>query len=145
MTLLRIHSIYSKATKTHLYCSDEQSIRSTREAYQTVTLESLLNKTSRPLINRRQRYQISFTIASSHLQLYSSPWLHSHWSKKDIILKVNPHDPRSILINQLYMLRAVSAKTATSNSSYASSDRCPPTLASCSSNSVSAPRLKTRR
>lgn len=72
------------------------STRSTKEAYQTLTLESLMNKTSGLFLKHRQRYQISFTLASSHLQLYPSPRLHSHWSKKDIILKVNPHDPRSI-------------------------------------------------
>ena len=104
------------------------STRSPREAYQTVTLESLLNKTSGLLLNRRQRYQIGLTLASSHLQLYPSPWLHSHWSKRDIIFKLDPHDPRSIQIDQPYMLQGVSTQTATPTPSYAISDRCLPTL-----------------
>lgn len=98
------------------------------EAHQTVSLESLLNKTSGLLLDRRQRYQIAFTLASSHLQLYPSPWLHSHWSKKDIVFNIDPQDPTSIQIDQPYMLHPVSTQSSKSTSAYASSDRSLPTL-----------------
>lgn len=98
------------------------------EAYQTVSLETLLNRSSGFHLDRRQRYGIAYTLASSHLQLYPSPWLHSHWSKKDIIFNVDPQDPRSIHIDQPYMLHAVSTQGSPSTSSYASSDRSLPTL-----------------
>ena len=103
-----------------------------RKTYQTVSLESLLNKTSDLSLSRRQRYQIGFTLASSHLQLYPSPWLHSQWSKREIIFKIDPQDHRSIQTDQPYILRSVSTSTqqsaTTPTPSYASSDRCLPTL-----------------
>ena len=104
------------------------------EAHETISLEDLLSKTSANPLNRRQRYQIAFTLASSHLQLYPSPWLHSYWSKKDIVFNMDPQDPRSIHTDQPYMLRAVSAQTTTqpptttSPSSYTSRDRSLTTL-----------------
>lgn len=97
------------------------------EVYQKVSLESLLNRSSGHLLDRRQRYQIAYTLASSHLRLYPSPWLHSHWNKKDIIFDMDPQDTRCIQIDQSYMLRAVSAQTAPP-ASYASGDRSLPTL-----------------
>ena len=100
------------------------------DAYKSVTLENLLNKSSGlRRLDRRQRYRIAFTLASSHLQLYPSPWLHSHWSKKDIIFNIYPGRFSSYqLEEQPYMLRAVSTQTATSPTSYASSDRALATL-----------------
>lgn len=96
-------------------------------AYKMVSLESLMNGSSGLKMDRRQRYQIAFTLASSHLQLYPSPWLHSHWSKKNIIFNVNT---LNLYLHDLdpYMLRAVSTQTATSPTSYASSDRALATL-----------------
>lgn len=99
------------------------------QAYQTVSLESLLNRSSGFLLDRRQRYRIAYTLASSHMQLYPSPWLHSHWSKKDIVFNIDPQDAHSVPLDQPYMLHAVSTQAAPSpSSSYASSDRSLPTL-----------------
>ena len=96
------------------------------EAYQTVSLERLLNKDSDFRLNRRQRYKIAYTIASSHLQLYPSPWLHPHWSKKDIIFNLDPQDTNSIQLEQPFILHAFFAQTP--NSPSASRDRSLPTL-----------------
>ena len=98
------------------------------KVYQTVSLESLLNRKSGFLLDRRQRYKIASILASSHLQLYPSPWLHTHWSKKDIVFDVDPQDTRGIQIDQPYMLRAVCTQPANPASSYASSDRSLATL-----------------
>ena len=98
------------------------------DLHQSVSLESLLNRSSEFLLNRRQRYKIAYILASSHLQLYPSPWLHSHWSKKDIFFNMDPQNTHRIQTDEPYMLHAVSTQIARSASSYASSDRSLPTL-----------------
>ena len=98
------------------------------QVYQTVSLESLLNRRSGFLLDRRQRYKIASILASSHLQLYPSPWLHTHWSKKDIIFDMDPQDTRGIQIDRPYILRAVFTQATDPASSYASSDRSLATL-----------------
>ena len=98
------------------------------EAYRTVSLERLLKKDSEFRLNRRQRYRIAYTIASSHLQLYPSPWLHPHWSKKDIIFNLDPQDTNSILLDQPFILHAFSAQKSTPAAPSASKDHSLPTL-----------------
>ncbi len=98
------------------------------EANQTVSLESLLNRSSGFRLDRRQRYRIAYTLASSHLQLYPSPWLHSHWSKKDIIFALDPQDPRSIQVDQPYILHALSTQPPPLDPAPAPRDRSLPTL-----------------
>lgn len=93
-----------------------------------VSLESLLKRSSGFRLDRRQRYRIAQTLASSRLQLYLSPWLRSHWSKKDIMFNLNSQDTNFIEIDLSYMLHAVPQQEETSTSSYASSDRSLPTL-----------------
>ena len=93
------------------------------KSYRTVSLESLLDKSCGFKLTRRQRYQVAYTLASSHLKLFPSPWLYSHWSKKDIIFNVDPEDPDSIQIDQPYILRAVCTQEPASTSSYASRNR----------------------
>ena len=77
---------------------------------QTVSLEGLLNKNSRFCLNRQQRYRIAHILASSHLQLYPSPWLHSQWSKKDIIFSLDPQDPTTISTDQPWVMHAPSSQ-----------------------------------
>jgi hypothetical protein len=73
------------------------------EARETVTLETLLSAPSQTTLTRRQRYSIALTIASSHLQLHSTPWLSTKWSKKDIIFLRD--GPSTILADQPYISR----------------------------------------
>ena len=75
------------------------------DAIQYVTLESLLDGSAGIKLDRRRRYTIAFTIASSHFQLYPSPWLQSCWNKKDIQFLRDPDNSSSILIDQAYILR----------------------------------------
>jgi hypothetical protein len=49
-----------------------------------ITLGSLLRLNTWERPDRKQRYRIAATIASSHLQLHSSGWLCSGWNKDDI-------------------------------------------------------------
>ena len=69
-----------------------------------VTLGSLLDGSAGIRLDRRQRIDVAFTIAASHLQLYPSPWLQSHWSKKDIVFPKEPGQRSSVLIEQAYMM-----------------------------------------
>lgn len=52
----------------------------------TVSLEELLPPQGRCALSRRKRYYLAWTIASSHIQLHSTPWLGEQWTKRDIIL-----------------------------------------------------------
>lgn len=52
---------------------------SQEESPATTSLETLLTT---DVLNRRQRYLPALILASSHLQLHSSPWLHVRWSTK---------------------------------------------------------------
>lgn len=57
-------------------------------ASKSVTLASLLDKSSNIVLTRQQRYSIALILASSHLQLHATPWLQTRWSKKDILSSV---------------------------------------------------------
>ena len=95
---------------------------------QTVSLEDLLNKDSHFYLNRQQRYRIAHILASSHLQLFPSPWLHSHWSKKDIIFSLDPQDPTTISTDQPWVIHTVPPQGLKSIPSNSSRDRSLPTL-----------------
>lgn len=95
------------------------SIQPTRfsENAETVTLASLLSKTTssngRDLrgmvsmtLSRLERYSIAVTLASSLLQLYSSPWIGETWSKNDIYFLIAASgSPRPILVDKPYVTR----------------------------------------
>ena len=98
------------------------------EADLNVSLESPMNNESELRLNRRQRYGIAYTIASSHLQLYPSPWLHPHWTKKDIIFNLDPQDTNSILLDQPFILHAFSAQKSIPAAPSLSEDRSLPNL-----------------
>lgn len=49
-----------------------------------ITLDAILKRTSSVTLNVSQRYAIALAVASSFLQLYSSPWLGHQWGKEDI-------------------------------------------------------------
>ena len=56
----------------------QRSSQSHDDLLECVTLESLLNGSAGIRLNRKQRFDVAFTLAVSHLQLYPSPWLHRH-------------------------------------------------------------------
>lgn len=62
---------------------------SSDSTYEIITLEQVLFQTSgdsppRVKWNLIQRMNLSFNLASSLLQLYSTPWLSESWTKRDI-------------------------------------------------------------
>lgn len=73
------------------------------QAPKVITLEDLLKKDSQNKLSRRQRYFLALTIASSHFQLHSSPWLRLQWSKKDIVFLHNPTSNTRFSIEQPYI------------------------------------------
>lgn len=90
---------------------------------ETVTLEMLLHKQSEITLSRRQRYSIALTLASSHLQLYSSPWLTAQWSKKDIVFLRDKDFPDSVVADQPYISRDFAPSVPNSGPMFAHGDR----------------------
>jgi hypothetical protein len=81
----------------------------------TVSLDTLLCKNSKITLTRRQRYLIALTLASSHLQLHSTPWISSQWSKKDILFLRDSNNPDKILLDQPYISRNFAPTPAVSD------------------------------
>lgn len=77
---------------------------------ETITLETLLSKTSPIRLGRRQRYSIALKLASSHLQLHDSPWLGPQWSKKDILFHTQKGN--IILTEHPYISKSFLSETA---------------------------------
>jgi hypothetical protein len=71
-----------------------------------ISLELLLSKDSTITLTRQERYLIAVTIASSHLQLQSTPWIGFQWSKRDIHFPRDSTDPKKIRLDELYISRS---------------------------------------
>jgi hypothetical protein len=73
-----------------------------------ITLEDLLNKppvvNGRPAkLSKKERYCLAVTLASSALQLNSTPWFPDQWSAKDILFHKTSAGPRQIDIDHPYV------------------------------------------
>ena len=88
----------------------------------SVTLEMLLKGTGGIRLDRRQRYKIAYTLVISHLQLYLSPWLSTHWSKNDIVFVKDP-DTGCLKLEEPYLVRDVKQTDHSLGSAYVNSDR----------------------
>lgn len=73
-----------------------------------VTLEELLNRP--PVVNgrsaklsKKERYSLAVTLASSTLQLNSTPWFPDQWASKDILFNRTCNSPRLIDIDHPYV------------------------------------------
>ncbi|OCL10028.1 hypothetical protein AOQ84DRAFT_290086 [Glonium stellatum] len=80
----------------------------------TVTLEELL--THPPLVNgrpakltKKERYSLAVTLASSTLQLNSTPWFSDQWSKRDILFQRISNGARPIDIEHPYVTQKLMA------------------------------------
>ncbi|KAK1031602.1 hypothetical protein LTS16_017924 [Friedmanniomyces endolithicus] len=65
-----------------------------------VPLTCLLQKSYRPVLSRRQRYALALTIASSHLQLQSTPWISRQWTAADVFF---PLDGQVAILDRPYV------------------------------------------
>jgi hypothetical protein len=99
------HRSCLKGEQGRFAVSPVEGKRSTIDSRDTVSLEELLRETCSFTLTRRQRYLIAFTLASSHLQLQSTPWITSHWSKKDILFLRDTTNPKRVLLDQPYISR----------------------------------------
>jgi hypothetical protein len=55
-----------------------------RVAADEVTLSEILHRGHKPRLKRAQRFQIALKVASSHLQLHSTPWARKQWESVDV-------------------------------------------------------------
>lgn len=95
----------------HAFYPAMEPTRLTEDA-ETVTLADLLSRsrktsaTGQMILSRQERYSIAVTLASSRLQLYSSPWIGETWNKNDIyFLKAPKGSPRPIIVEKPYISR----------------------------------------
>lgn len=75
------------------------------DVQELTTLEAILSKTFPVTLTRRERYFIALALASSHLQLHTTPWLGCQWKKNDVFVIRDMNNPSQILIEQLYISR----------------------------------------
>lgn len=71
----------------------------------TISLEHLLCSTY--TLTRRKRYSLALTLASSYLQLSTTPWLNSHLRKKSMVSLEDPIEPGSARLDQPYICQDV--------------------------------------
>ncbi|KAH7122606.1 hypothetical protein B0J11DRAFT_437222, partial [Dendryphion nanum] len=75
---------------------------------EVITLEDLLRHpptiNGRPAkLSKKERYSLAVTLASSALQLASTPWLHDQWSGKDIVFYKTSSGTRLVDIEHPYI------------------------------------------
>lgn len=68
-----------------------------------VSLADLLAQTRHPKLTRIQRFGIALILASSHLQLHSTPWLHEQWDGEHVRFTLNSSDPNAASLGEPYL------------------------------------------
>lgn len=68
-------------------------------------LETLLRRSSSRRLTRQARYLIGLTLASSYLQLKSSPWISHSWDKRDILFFKRESAMCDVQVEQPYISR----------------------------------------
>jgi hypothetical protein len=76
----------------------------TETAFDTVTLQTLLQDHQNSL-TRRKRYSIALTLASSYLQLYSTPWLSTPLQKDNVLFLRDSTNTNHLLVDNPYVCR----------------------------------------
>ncbi|KAI0845026.1 hypothetical protein F5Y00DRAFT_273403 [Daldinia vernicosa] len=76
-----------------------------QQTYSFVTIDQILRRETSPLPSRRKRYELSFILASSFLQLVGTPWLPGSWKKSDIVFISNDKNAHKIILNQPHLRR----------------------------------------
>lgn len=71
-----------------------------------ISLDALLRQSASRRLPRQARYQIGMILASSYLQLKSSPWIGRQWDKSHILFpKGDGARPGQVLVNKPYICR----------------------------------------
>jgi hypothetical protein len=79
----------------------------------TVTLGKLLQDAH--VLTRRKRYALALTLASSYLQLGSTPWLSSPFRNDSIVFLQDPMDPDLTQLEHPYIRREISKQPSVSD------------------------------
>ena len=58
-------------------------------------------------LTRVQRYGIALTLASSHLQLHSTPWLKEHWTSDDVLFPTTSSNNTATIHGEPYILATI--------------------------------------
>jgi hypothetical protein len=83
----------------------------------TVTLEELLSQApvfnGRPgKLNKKERYSLALTLASSTLQLNATPWFPDQWTAKDILFPRTTSEHQPVDLNHPYVAPSPSTTSA---------------------------------
>ena len=96
--LNRYYAVYPAAEKTPLVAG------ATSGPDAGTTLADTLKPNFRPRLTRVQRYGIALTLASSHLQLHSTPWLHEQWTAENVHFPLTDDNGALTLHGEPYVL-----------------------------------------
>ena len=105
-----------------------EHFQGTLDAHEQLTLKNLLESTGGLRLTRRQRYSVALTVASSQVQLQSTPWLKYKWDKNDILFFKDQLDPKTILIDQPRLSRDVELESSPADEKQQLNDRSITTL-----------------
>ncbi|TKA63099.1 hypothetical protein B0A55_09554 [Friedmanniomyces simplex] len=96
--LNRYYAVYPAAEKR------PSTIGASAGASAGATLADALKPDFRPRLTRVQRYGIALTLASSHLQLHSTPWLQEQWTAEDVHFPLTDNNGAMTLHGEPYVL-----------------------------------------
>lgn len=85
------------------------------EKFASVTIDEILRGRVSPPPSRRQRYALSFILASSFLQLLDTPWLPESWKKSDIVFISDENNSNVFLLDQPHLNRNFIASAPSKN------------------------------
>ena len=68
-----------------------------------IALSEMLHHSHKPRLTRAQRFQIALKVASSHLQLHSTPWVTKQWESEDVRFPQTNADGSSILLDRPFV------------------------------------------
>lgn len=74
-----------------------------RVAADEIALSAILHQGYKPRLIRAQRFQIALKIASSHLQLHSTPWARKQWVSGDVMFPQTTANGSSILLERPFV------------------------------------------
>ncbi|KAI1385761.1 uncharacterized protein F4822DRAFT_445662 [Hypoxylon trugodes] len=89
--------------------------RKAAKQFDFITLDQIIRMQVSPAASRRKRYALSFTLASSFLQLLDTPWLPELWRKSDIIFIHSDKEADIFLLDQPYLTREFVAQPLQGN------------------------------
>jgi uncharacterized protein (DUF2132 family) len=81
-----------------VFSQPEQKLNATE-----ITLEEILGATPHRGLTRSDRFRIALAIASSHLQLRSTPWARKQWESSDVRFPQDAQDANLVMFDRPYV------------------------------------------